>query len=270
MIRSFILMCSGLAALFLFSALPFGCGSGNNNPSSPSAPTTIYYVPQTATATLTFPPGTLTATSTPTFSNTPTKTSTPTTTFPPTLTNSPLPTSTPVTIYYVPATGTFTPTFTQGTLTSTATPTQTSTPTSTPTATATRQPRLTLSWIGYPSSQSLPYNQTNASSLQFILTAHGQEPVSVSQIGFGLQGTIGSTGFVTGSGDLFPDNASTDVNGNGILTGGGCCLRWNLWHKWGHLHGIESLFDCKPWRTPNSHSGNELERSRGRNLYEHD
>ncbi len=182
----------------------------------------------TVTATWTLSP-TYTSTLTPTFSstftatNTQTTTQTSTPTFTSSLTTTPTYTNTSTsTPTYTPtstssSTMTITPTFTStSTSTQTSTLTATSTLTTTPTVTATLQPELILSWNDDPASQTYPFNQANVTGIQFVLKALGQESVSVTQLGFGLQGTIGSGQFVAGSVKLYPDTAVDDPSGMGL------------------------------------------------------
>ncbi len=182
----------------------------------------------TVTATWTLTPtytSTLTPTSSSTFTatNTQTTTQTSTPTFTSSLTTTPTYTNTSTsTPTYTPtstssSTMTITPTFTStSTSTQTSTLTATSTLTTTPTVTATLQPELILSWNDDPASQTYPFNQANVTGIQFVLKALGQESVSVTQLGFGLQGTIGSGQFVAGSVKLYPDTAVDDPSSTGL------------------------------------------------------
>lgn len=184
---------------------------------------------ETPTYTNTFPPGTLTATPTNTMTNTITNTLTVTST------ETPMPTDTPVTILetptytntFPPGTLTYTPTVTATfTPTSTYTSTITSTPSNTPTVTNTPQPRLVLSWNDEPVSQTYIFNQANVTGIQVVLKAFGQEPVSVTQLSFGLGGTMTSGEVVGGSVQLYQDTGTSgdDTGGNGYYTGGGSSL----------------------------------------------
>ena len=177
----------------------------------------------TPTSTPTFPPGTLTYT--PTGTATWTVTTTPT----PYPSATPLPTTTPIFILVTP---TSTPTYPPGTLTytptgtSTTTTTITDTPTNSPTITMTPATRLLLTWNNLPAIQTYLFNQANVTSLQFILKAFGPEPVSVTQMTFGLAGTLQSGEVAGGSVQLIPDTGATgdDAAGNGLYTGGGTAL----------------------------------------------
>ena len=150
---------------------------------------------------------------TPFNSPTPTSTSTFTATLSTTFTLTP--SITPTSPNTPTATNTFT---TTSTSTSTVTPTitVTSTITATDTITATPQPGLALTWNDNPSSQTYTWNQNNATGIQFVLTDQGQEPVSVSQIAFGLEGSIGSGEVVSGSVELFPETSTNDPTGTGL------------------------------------------------------
>ena len=173
-----------------------------------------------------------TATPTNTFTNTATSTATPIPTFTPTITATPTATNTATN------TATITDTYTVTDIpTNTATLTATETATNTPTSTNTPQPKLVLSWNNEPPSQYYVFNQVNASGIQVVLTAHGQEPVSVSQIVFSLGGALSSTEVVNGSVGLYADNdpgagglyntLDTQLSGgqnfsaNGLVTFGG-------------------------------------------------
>jgi internalin A len=108
---------------------------------------------------------------------------------------------------------TFTPT---NSPTNSATFTPTNSPTATFTPTGTPPPQLVLSWNDEPSSQTYLFNQANVTGIQVVLTAFGQEPVSVSQMAFGLEGTIGSSAVAAGSVRLYPDTPADDPLGNGL------------------------------------------------------
>lgn len=128
---------------------------------------------------------------TPVYTPTPSYTFTPTITFTPTSTNTPTITPTPI----------FTYTFT---------PTLTGTPTATP------QPKLILSWIDQPASQTYLFDQADVTGIQISLTALGQEPISVTKIAFGLNGSITSGEILPGSVRLIPDTVADDPAGNGV------------------------------------------------------
>jgi|GEM_PF-6375847 len=104
------------------------------------------------------------------------------------------------------------------TLTPSPSPTQTPVFSFTPTITPTPQPALVLSWNDEPSSQNYIFNQANVTGIQVVLKALGQEPISVTQIGFGLAGSIGSAGVVAGSVKLYPDTPADDSLTNGLYT----------------------------------------------------
>ena len=119
----------------------------------------------------------------------------------------------------------YTPTSTvTNTATVTNTPSMTPTPqftytytiTLTPTITSTPQPELILSWNDEPSSQNYTYNQSDVTGIQIVLKALGQEPVSVSQIAFGLGGALSSGQIVAGSVGLYPDVPADDPTGTGL------------------------------------------------------
>lgn len=100
--------------------------------------------------------------------------------------------------------------------------TVTSSPTVTGTPTATPQPHLALTFYNLPASQSYLPNQANVTGIQFGFVNYGTEAVSITQISFGLGGSLTSSEVVSASVRLFPDTGASgdDFGANGIYTGG--------------------------------------------------
>ena len=189
-------------------------------------PTQTATYTQTTTATYT-PTQTATFTQTTTATSTPTETATFTPTQTATYTQTTTATYTPTqTATFTPTqTATYTPTATAtvtqtqtATFTQTTTSTQTATVTTTTTSTATPTVALALSAQApvKPASQTYLFNQTNVSSLQFILTSTANENVLVKQLVFTGGGNLGwTTDVVAGSVRLYQD-----ASGNGLYTAG--------------------------------------------------